>query len=204
MKIKKTDAIKFSPEYSRFSHRNDEFLGIKNYCGFVDMEFMSTDEVDFYEYMCRMAEQFPYMFIAILGGGYIKKELRKYFFERYGMEYNKTIYDLLPKLLIWTSQCDPEMSVEIIKTGANLNFQDIWGKTPLHYACENRFDELTKWLIESGAQMDITDEMGRLAYDIAEAKMCDADFDGDNEPIVMFFEKFGFNKLLKQDFLRNK
>lgn len=192
MKIKKTDAIKFSPAYSRFSHRNDEFLGIKNYCDFVDVEFDSTDEVDFYAYMCRMAEQFPNEFINILGGGCIKKDFLKYFFEQYNIEYNKTVYDLLPKLLIWSAQCDPWVSIEIIKTGANLNFQDTYGDTPLHYACENRFDELTKWLIESGAQMDIFDEMGRLAYDIAEAKMCDADFDDDNEPIVMFFEKFGF------------
>ena len=52
---------------------------------------------------------------------------------------------------------------ELIAAGANPNHQDINGRTPLHWAASDGFEESVSSLLKHGARIDITDRDGTLA-----------------------------------------
>ena len=48
------------------------------------------------------------------------------------------------------------MAITLIELGANINFQDVNGRTPLHHACEKRNIIVAKSLLLKGAAVDVT------------------------------------------------
>ncbi|KAJ4312317.1 hypothetical protein N0V94_007513 [Neodidymelliopsis sp. IMI 364377] len=66
-----------------------------------------------------------------------------------------------PQLLIWAAQRDcGELVEDMLAAGMNVNIRDEKHRTPLSYACEKGYDELSEVLIESGATV-IADEENR-------------------------------------------
>lgn len=62
---------------------------------------------------------------------------------------------------------DTEEMKSLIEKGANINFQDDDGNTPLHIAIENDLYISMKILIEKGADKNIKNNDGYDSYDTA-------------------------------------
>jgi ankyrin repeat protein len=58
----------------------------------------------------------------------------------------------------------------LIDAGANVNVQDKYGRTPLHWVVLNGRVEIAQMLIDAGARKDIPDNEGRLPYDFAKTQ----------------------------------
>jgi ankyrin repeat protein len=56
---------------------------------------------------------------------------------------------------------------DLIVLGANLDWQDNLGYTPLHWAAVYGRVEIARMLIDAGARKDIEDKEGRIPYDYA-------------------------------------
>ena len=56
----------------------------------------------------------------------------------------------------------------LISWGANVNFRDKTGETPLHKAAYCNHDAVCAVLIEAGADRDIPNEHGSIAMDLTE------------------------------------
>lgn len=52
------------------------------------------------------------------------------------------------------------------RPGIDINKQDIWGNTSLHYATEMAFDEIVKQMIELGAHIDIENNQKKTPFDL--------------------------------------
>jgi len=56
---------------------------------------------------------------------------------------------------------------DLIKRGANVNIKDKDGKTPLHIAVENNYEDIVKVLIQNNADVNIKDNNGNTPLHIA-------------------------------------
>lgn len=54
----------------------------------------------------------------------------------------------------------------LIENGANLNEQDLSGKTPLHYASELGRVRCIPFLLQKGAKLDIRDKSGKTPLEL--------------------------------------
>ena len=71
----------------------------------------------------------------------------------------------------------------------NLNTQDEYGNTALHIAAINSNENVFKALIEAGAKIDIKNNQGKRAIDIALLKCCEEN----NEELVLKLIEHGAN-----------
>jgi ankyrin repeat protein len=63
-------------------------------------------------------------------------------------EYNKTDLSILQKDTLQCIMNNPKIIDELINSNIHLNHQDIWGKTPIHYAIEIKDVNMVKKLLE--------------------------------------------------------
>jgi ankyrin repeat protein len=54
----------------------------------------------------------------------------------------------------------------LLEKGANVNFKDIWGATPLFWAAETRHEAMVKLLLDKGADLRITDVYGQTPLSV--------------------------------------
>lgn len=84
-------------------------------------------------------------------------------YDAYNLEM-RVEYDKTPLI----SACElgdlPEVK-DLVKCGALLSAQDIFGETGLHYAAENGHYEVVQVLVRAGADMEILDDDGRTPLD---------------------------------------
>jgi ankyrin repeat protein len=57
-----------------------------------------------------------------------------------------------------------------IEKGCDINQQDDYGETPLCYACYELENEVLKFLIDSGADLNLANNDGDTAYMIAKSQ----------------------------------
>jgi len=55
----------------------------------------------------------------------------------------------------------------LIEYGANVNYENTYGNTPLMAACENNNEILVEYLVEHGAKIHKQNKYGQTALDIA-------------------------------------
>lgn len=55
----------------------------------------------------------------------------------------------------------------LVENGANINMQDSFGKTALHYAAEMGKYRCIPFLLQKGASIDVTDSNHKTALDLA-------------------------------------
>jgi len=77
-----------------------------------------------------------------------------------------------PKLFHAVMDNDIEQVERLIASGANINAQDPWGKTPLNWCCaqdnaQSRFMDMCRTLLEAGADVNIKDEDGGMPMSYA-------------------------------------
>ena len=77
----------------------------------------------------------------------------------------------------------------LVDNGANVNTQDLLGRTPLHYTCDHNYLEIAKFLIKHGANINLTDN--HLNQPLFEAVFNAASEDEDKLPLVELFLKNG-------------
>lgn len=84
--------------------------------------------------------------------------------------------------------------VWLVENGANVNVQDRNGFSALHFTGQNRLVEISKFLLESGADPDLVDAHGNppLWTAVFNSKMPD-----DDQGVVVNLMKFGANPNLK-------
>lgn len=59
----------------------------------------------------------------------------------------------------------------LARAGADVNATDFWGRTPLHIAVQNRFEDAIETLVELGAKADIPDSQGTTPMDLASSQV---------------------------------
>lgn len=59
----------------------------------------------------------------------------------------------------------------LVKKGANVNEIDGYGQTLLHHACRSEDYDLIKKVVDLGADVEVKDETGEIAFDLLEEKM---------------------------------
>ena len=69
--------------------------------------------------------------------------------------------ELNKKLLEAIKKNDLQLVQKLIKSGADINFKDEKGLTPLHYAAVSGNIDLVKYLVENGADVCAKDKKGR-------------------------------------------
>ncbi|MBL6621930.1 MAG: ankyrin repeat domain-containing protein [Rickettsiales bacterium] len=65
--------------------------------------------------------------------------------------------ELNQNLLNAAKKCHTEIVKSLIKAGANVDTQNAFTRTPLHFAAENKNTEIVQKLIEAGADVKLTD-----------------------------------------------
>ena len=58
----------------------------------------------------------------------------------------------------------------LLRGGASPNPQDAWGCTPLHNAAGKGFEEISRLLVEAGADLHVRADRGKSALDLAREK----------------------------------
>lgn len=80
----------------------------------------------------------------------------------------------------------PELADVLLKSGADINFQDKIGKTALHHATKRGDTEMVKFLLERGAAVDVPNKFGSTA-------LHEAIYSKNNSTIVKLLLDFNAN-----------
>jgi hypothetical protein len=108
----------------------------------------------------------PSIFIGLALGGDAEK------FKDY-MESYPEVINLKDKdhgnvaLHVASSKGNLEMASMLLRRGANVNVQDIFGNSPLHYAADKKKKEMAELLIKCGADVNLKDFRGNTALHTA-------------------------------------
>ncbi len=103
--------------------------------------------------------------LAYAGG---KKEIVNYFFDKMGEEALEPQYRELPKKFFSAvSKGDMVAVKEMLSWGVDINKPDSYGTTPLMAASFKGYETLVRYLIDSGADMELRDQNGLTAIDYA-------------------------------------
>lgn len=75
---------------------------------------------------------------------------------------------LMQPLHIAVQQNDLAISQLLVRSGADLNPMDIYGNTPLHYACIGGFFPLVSWLLSRGPDVNVVNGLSKTAKELAD------------------------------------
>ncbi|MCS7244590.1 MAG: ankyrin repeat domain-containing protein [candidate division WOR-3 bacterium] len=95
------------------------------------------------------------------------------------------------ELIVSTSKGELSKVKDLIKKGADINSKNEYGKTPLHIAVENNYEDIVKVLLENKADVNIKDNNGNTPLHIAVMK--------GNEYIIKELLKNGANENIKNN-----
>ena len=65
---------------------------------------------------------------------------------------------------------------DLISRGANINYQDENGQTPLHHAVIEKDNDMVKWLVDKKANPKLKDVYGKAPIDYVEKNAAIRDF----------------------------
>ncbi len=63
---------------------------------------------------------------------------------------------------------DPQYIQDFFTAGLSIDYRDEWGNTSLFYAAYYGNDKFIEFLLENGIQMDVINDDGQTALDLAE------------------------------------